>query len=79
MDNKLRHLVEFKTALADYQISELSKQILAQTQLLLMVAPTASGRNTVIKELLKTGDYHFIVSDTTRPDMSILVMKCHAA
>lgn len=66
MDNKLDHLEEFKTILADYHIAAPSKQILAQTKLLLMVAPTAIGRNTVIKELLKTGDYYFIVSDTTR-------------
>jgi guanylate kinase len=30
------------------------------------VGVTSSGRNTIIKELLKTGDYHYIISDTTR-------------
>lgn len=66
MDNKLDYLEEFKTTLHHYRISKLSKQILEQTKLVLLVAPTSSGRNTVIRELLKTGDYHFIVSDTTR-------------
>lgn len=66
MDNKLEHLEEFRQVLAHYHVSDASKQILDQTKLALLVAPTASGRNTVIKELLKTGDYHFIVSDTTR-------------
>jgi guanylate kinase len=32
-----------------------------------MVAATAAGRNTIIKELIKTGNYHYLVSDTTRP------------
>jgi len=30
------------------------------------VAPSSIGRNTLIRELQKTGEYHFIVSDTTR-------------
>jgi guanylate kinase len=30
------------------------------------VGPTSSGKNTIIDELLKTGNYHQIVSDTTR-------------
>ena len=33
---------------------------------MLGVAPTATGRNTIIHELEKLGNYHFIVSDTTR-------------
>ncbi len=35
-----------------------------------MVGPTSSGRNTIIRELVKTGAYHFIVSDTTREPRS---------
>lgn len=31
-----------------------------------LVAPTSTGRNTIIRELVKTGKYEFIVSDTTR-------------
>ncbi|MDZ7744615.1 MAG: hypothetical protein U5K77_02530 [Candidatus Saccharibacteria bacterium] len=64
--NKLRHLDEFKKILADYSMSPESKQILRETNLVLLVAPTSAGRNTIIRELIKTGDYHFIVSDTTR-------------
>jgi guanylate kinase len=32
-----------------------------------MVAPTSTGRNTIIKHLLQNGKYYFVVSDTTRP------------
>src|SRR5690606_21781404 len=43
------------------------RQILAETQLMILVGPTSTGRNTLINELLKTGHYYFLVSDTTRP------------
>lgn len=66
MVNHLEHLREFQEILAHYSISEPSKKILAGTKLALLVAPTSTGRNTIIRELLKTGDYHFITSDTTR-------------
>lgn len=64
--NQLRHLAEFKEVLAHYNMSEAAKNVLAQTRLVLLVAPTATGRNTIIRELIKTGQYRFIVSDTTR-------------
>ena len=64
--NRLEHLQEFKTVLANYRISPASQRILQQTNLVLLAAPTLAGRNTIIRELLKTGDYHYIVSDTTR-------------
>ncbi len=33
----------------------------------MLVAPTSTGRNTIIRHLLKNPDYYFVVSDTTRP------------
>lgn len=33
---------------------------------MVLVGPTSSGKNTIINELMKTGHYHYIVSDTTR-------------
>jgi guanylate kinase len=66
MENKLVHLDEFRKLLANYRISEEGTQVLQRTKLALLVAPTATGRNTIIRELMKTGEYHFIVSDTTR-------------
>jgi len=64
--NELKRLKEFKKALADYHISDASKKILHQTKLVLLAAPTSAGRNTIIRDLLKTNDYHYIISDTTR-------------
>ncbi len=64
--NQLQHIDEFKQALAGYQLSEAAKKTLDGLKLVLMVGPTSSGRNTIIRELVKTGAYHFIVSDTTR-------------
>jgi len=66
MMNKLVHLEEFQQLLADYNLSKAALQTLSQTQLVLLVAPTSSGRNHLIRELMKTGDYYYIVSDTTR-------------
>lgn len=64
---KLANLEVFRDVLSSYVMSEASKRILRQTNLVLLVAPTSAGRNTIIRELLKTGDYYYIVSDTSRP------------
>lgn len=66
MINKLHHIQEFKNLLVDYRVSDAGKKILDSTKLVLFVGPSSSGRNTIINELLKTGKYRFIVSDTTR-------------
>ena len=64
--NRLEHVAEFQKVLADYRVSAASKRILRQTPLVVLAAPTSIGRNTIIRQLLRTGDYHFIISDTTR-------------
>jgi guanylate kinase len=64
----LNQYQEFKEVLKHYQMSDHAKSALEGLNLILLVAPTSTGRNTVINELLKQkGDeYYFIVSDTTR-------------
>jgi guanylate kinase len=62
----LKHSQEFKEVLEHYQMSERAKNALEGLKLVL-VAATSTGRNTVIKELVKNYNYYFIVSDTTRP------------
>jgi len=64
--NELRNRDVFVQVLTQYQLSDAAKATLAQTRLVLLVGPSSSGRNTIIAELLKTGHYHYIVSDTTR-------------
>jgi guanylate kinase len=63
----LKHHQEFKDVLANYHMSERAKTALEGLHLVLLVAATSTGRNTVINELVKNYDYYFIVSDTTRP------------
>jgi len=58
---------EFEEALRNYRSSPETAAILAKTPIVTLTAPSATGRNTIIDELVKTGRYHFIVSDTTRP------------
>lgn len=64
--NKLENLEEFKKILSDYRVSDTGRNILKRTKLVLLVAPSSTGRNTLVRELQKTDDYHFIISDTTR-------------
>lgn len=66
MQNQLRLLPEFVETLRNYHVSPSSRRVLVQTNMVLLTAATSSGRNTIIRELLKTGEYHFIISDTTR-------------
>ncbi|MDB5175620.1 MAG: guanylate kinase [Candidatus Saccharibacteria bacterium] len=64
--NHLDYIKEFKTALDGYELSSSALRTLSQTELVLLIAPTSCGRNTIIRHLQRTGDYYFIVSDTTR-------------
>jgi len=63
----LNHIQDFKDLLQNYHMSERAKQALEGLQLVLLVAATSTGRNTVIKELVEKYGYYFVVSDTTRP------------
>lgn len=62
----LQYLDSFQSILSDYQVSPSAKQTLQGLHLVLLVAPTSSGRNTIINQLTDTGDYYYVVSDTTR-------------
>lgn len=66
MENRLERLQEFQEVLNDYNISSTGKTILADTTFVLLVGPSSSGRNTIINALIETGQYHQILSDTTR-------------
>ena len=64
--NSLEHLSDFQQALQNYKPSEAAQKLLQNMKLVLLVGPTSSGRNTIINTLLESGNYHSIVSDTTR-------------
>lgn len=68
--NELRQMDDFKKVLASYQLSDEARATLYSTNLALLVGPTSAGRNTIINELLKSGHYHQVVSDTTRQPRS---------
>ena len=48
-------------------MSDDAKRLLTEHPIVILTAITAAGRNTIIRELVKTGRYRFVVSDTTRP------------
>lgn len=64
--NELKLMSEFREVLAGYKPSKAAQKTLDDIKLVLFLAPTAGGRNTIMYKLLETGEYYFIVSDTTR-------------
>jgi len=66
MSLALKHHAEFRNVLTKYQMSERAKKALEGLKFILTVAPTSTGRNTIIRHLVKHKNYYFIVSDTTR-------------
>ena len=50
----------------DYQMTDAARQLVQDTRILLIASVVGGGKDTIAKELLKTGDYHGIVSHTTR-------------
>lgn len=52
--------------LANYKIPAMAVELIRSTNIVFLVGISAAGKDTVIGELLKSGDYHNIVSHTTR-------------
>lgn len=63
----LTHYDEFKEVLSDYKVSSHASSVLLGLPLVLLVAATSTGKNTLMRRLLQSGDYYYLVSDTTRP------------
>lgn len=64
--NSLAHKTQFEELLLNYQPSPEVSYILNKLSIVILTAPTASGRNTIINALIDTGGYQPLVSDTTR-------------
>lgn len=62
----LHHLQDFERVLRDYKPSLEILDILQTTKLVVASGPAGSGRNTLINNLMMTGKYKFLISDTTR-------------
>ncbi len=63
----LRLRKEFRQALSNYHMNPRAQRVLNNTPYVVLNGPTSTGRNTVIRELLKTDHYYYMTSDTTRP------------
>ncbi len=63
----LRNRAAFEDILAHYEISDHGKKVLHDVRYVVLLAVTAGGRNTIIRQLLKSGKYKQVISDTTRP------------
>jgi guanylate kinase len=65
-DNKLTFLKDFQKALKNYKPNIEVIDLLNQIKVVLLVAPAAAGRNTIIRNMIMTGKYYYLISDTTR-------------
>lgn len=63
----LKNKQEFINVLTHYQPSDEAMRLLQKIPLVILLGVTGAGRNTIINHLLGMGNYHFVVSDTTRP------------
>lgn len=52
--------------LAGYKPSDETVELIRETPILLLVGVSGAGKDSIKQRLLKTGDYHHIVSHTTR-------------
>ena len=57
---------ELEKKLADYKVPANAVELIRSTSIVFLVGVAGAGKDTVIGELLKSGDYHYIVSHTTR-------------
>src|ERR1039458_2227628 len=53
--------------LAAYKPAAATTELIRSTPILLLVGPTGAGKDSLKDKLLATGQYHHIVSHTTRP------------
>jgi guanylate kinase len=53
--------------LANYEPTQETKQLIRETPILLLVGPTGAGKDSVKDKLLESGNFHHIISHTTRP------------
>lgn len=59
--------MKLKEQIANYQMSEPTRQLVQDTKLLLVASIVGGGKDTVVTELRKSDDFYRIVSHTTRP------------
>jgi guanylate kinase len=59
--------ISLTSKLATYQPAASTAELIKKTPILLLVGPTGAGKDTLKDKLLAEGNYHHIISHTTRP------------
>ncbi len=59
-------LAQFKSVLKDYSPSNQAVELLKKLDFVVLLGPSASGKNTIIRDMVKSGQYYYVISDTTR-------------
>jgi guanylate kinase len=58
---------DLKKAIISYKPPDIAKDVVGRARILFLVGPTGTGKDTIVRQLIKTGQYRTIVSHTTRP------------
>lgn len=59
-------MTELADLIKSYQTPEKAKDLLGKTKAVFLVGISGAGKDTILKELLKSNKFHYIVSHTTR-------------
>lgn len=57
---------QLKMLLAEYKTPEKAVELINKTPVVFLVGISGAGKDTILKELLKTDDYRLVISHTTR-------------
>ncbi len=59
-------MTDTERLISEYTPNEAGVELLRDTELVLLVGITGAGKNTVLNELVKTGEYHDLITTITR-------------
>ena len=59
-------MADLNELIKNYKTPDRAKDLLGNTKAVFLVGITGAGKDTILKELFKTGKFHYIVSHTTR-------------
>lgn len=62
--------MDIERIISEYKMSESAHDLVQKTRFMLIASIAGGGKDTVVRELVKTGEFHRIVSHTTRPPRS---------
>ena len=59
-------MADVERIISEYTPNEAGVELLRETELVLLVGITGAGKNTVLNELVKSGEYHDLITTITR-------------